>query len=163
MPLRVICTVLLVFSSLSCRGPRTLEPIEPPPRPPMAARPAAAGGSGPTGSPGTSSLSASDRVASPEARAALGELKGRSFLDQDGVLGGGEWTVAAFSVSPYPSETWKKGPHISLTQGGTSRDLPIEADGDAADLYRRVTGEPHPSLGREMSDVYKAAIEKTDG
>lgn len=153
MRMPVVCLLLFSFSALSCKGTATLESIEPPPPPPLTSASSGMPASGQPPPPETS-----HPVASPEARAVLGELKGRSFTDREGVFGGGEWTVGSFSVTHYPGETWRKGPHVSLTHGATSRHLPMESDGDVADLYRRVTGEPHPTLDAEMSEAYKAAI-----
>ena len=35
-----------------------------------------------------------------------------------------------------------------------SIDVPVATDGDAADLYRRIEGRPHPQLTGEMSSRY---------
>ena len=36
--------------------------------------------------------------------------------------------------------------------------VPLGCDGDAADLYRRITGKQHPALKGEMSKDYKAFL-----
>jgi hypothetical protein len=97
-------------------------------------------------------------VAGSEAQAALSTLLNRRFEDRDGVLGGGTWTVGAFSVTPYDGDPPRKGPHIDLTRGERKLQLPMEADGDAADLYRRVNGSDHPHLSKATSDAYRLAL-----
>ena len=37
--------------------------------------------------------------------------------------------------------------------------IPVKTDGDVADLCRRITGEEHPMLRRELSGDYKAFLE----
>ena len=39
-----------------------------------------------------------------------------------------------------------------------NRRIPLRMDGDAADLYRRITGKKHPTLKGEMSAEYKAFL-----
>lgn len=88
----------------------------------------------------------------------LGELSGKTFTDTEGTFGRGEWTVGRFSVTPYPGGVRAKGPNVALEQGLRVVHLPMEADGDAADLFRRVTGQPHPTLDRELSQAYRANL-----
>ena len=93
---------------------------------------------------------------SEAARRLLGELVGDTLLDDEHALGGGVWTVGGFAVLPNPASG--KGPVVILRQGGASRYLPVEADGDVADLYRRVRGRlPQGLEVEEPSAAYRAA------
>jgi hypothetical protein len=92
------------------------------------------------------------------AQGALHSLEGRKFQDVEGVLGGGTWTVSGFSVTPYPDGSGEVGPHLVLCQGEHRLVLPMQADGDAADVYRRVCGTPHPQLTTRTSSAYRAAL-----
>jgi hypothetical protein len=97
-------------------------------------------------------------IAGDVARDALRSISGRSLADHEGIFGGGEWLVGDLAVTPYPDDPSTKGPHVRLTQGERFVVLPMEADGDAADLYRRVTGTPHPHLNPRTSPDYRAAL-----
>ena len=91
------------------------------------------------------------------------DLLGKSFSDTENSLGGGEWTVGAFSVGSYPRKdgTKKYGSHVALEQGNTRLYLPMETDGDAADLYRRVVGsESEDFVGLSRSAAYEEALRK---
>lgn len=98
-------------------------------------------------------------LASAEAREVLQALAGREFEDREGVFGGGHWTVHAFCVGPYPGAAEGLGPYVDLAQGERRVYLPMEADGDAADLHRRVVGAPHPRLtATATSAAYRQAL-----
>jgi len=92
------------------------------------------------------------------ARGALHSISGRAFHDRDGVFGGGKWTVGQLAVTPLPNEPSKKGPYVRIVQDGRSIVLPMEADGDAADLYRRVVGTAHEHLTTSTSEPYRRAL-----
>ena len=85
---------------------------------------------------------------STEAKAALFEL-GQQPCFRDPDLGPGElviecdrWAVYLIREEPGPVE------------------IPLETDGDVADLFRRVTGKKHPTLKGEMSDGYRAFLKR---
>jgi len=91
---------------------------------------------------------------------ALAELVGKTFVDNTGAFGGGEWTVGAFGVVPNPVS--EKGPVVKLTQAGNERWLPIETDGDVADLTMRVTGKRSELVSGKTSVAYRNAMKLTD-
>ena len=97
-------------------------------------------------------------IAGTLARDTLHALENQRFQDHDGVFGGGEWTVGKLTVAPYPGDPTRKGPYVLVQQMERSIVLPMEADGDAADLYRRVRGSPHPQLPTPTSEPYRAAL-----
>ena len=87
------------------------------------------------------------------------DLKGWTYSDKDGVLGGGRWTVGGFAVIPNPRSPSWKGPVICLDQGDRSEYIPVETNADVADFYRRVTGKAHPILpASPLSDSYRRAM-----
>lgn len=94
----------------------------------------------------------------PGARAQfiLGELVGRTFVDRDNVFGGGEWTVDTFAVRENPTSL--NGPVILLRQGSSERFVPIECDGDASELWFRVTGERSNVVSGATSDAYRTTL-----
>jgi hypothetical protein len=93
-----------------------------------------------------------------DARDALAGIAGQTFRDVEGVFGGGNWKVGQLSVTPYPDDPSRKGPHVVLEQAERRIVLPMEADGDAADLYRRVVGTPNARLGTVTSEAYRKAL-----
>jgi len=96
----------------------------------------------------------------PSARgqAVLAELQGRVFEDRQGLIGGGRWTVGAFGVQENPATG--KGPVVLLTQGDRTFYLPVETQGDVADLYRLVTGTDSPLVSGETSADYRKALRR---
>lgn len=91
---------------------------------------------------------------------ALSELVGKTFEDHAGAFGGGAWTVGPFGVVPNPVS--EKGPVVKLTQGGNERWLPIETDGDVADLTMRVTGTRSELVSGKTSVAYRNAMKLND-
>lgn len=94
-------------------------------------------------------------VPSARGQAVLHELQGQILTDEAGVFGGGDWTIGPFGVIPNPVSG--KGPVVLLQQDGETQYLPVETQGDAADLYRRVTGRSSPLVPDpgKMSERYK--------
>jgi hypothetical protein len=84
---------------------------------------------------------------------ALSELAGKTLVDTTGAFGGGEWTVGPFGVVPNPLS--EKGPVVRLTRGADERWVPIETDGDVADLVLRVTGERSAFVDGKTSVAYR--------
>jgi hypothetical protein len=82
---------------------------------------------------------------SDAAQAAVAALAGKTFVDTTGTLSPGPWVVGGTVVA---------GPHglnLDLSQGSIRTNVPILCDGDAADMYRRVTGAIHPALAGPIS------------
>ena len=81
-----------------------------------------------------------------------------TFHDTDGVFGGGEWT---FNKVYTPRLLEVVGVGIRPADRGflATKWIPLETNGDAADLYRRITGKEHPTLKGELSADYKAFLE----
>jgi len=86
------------------------------------------------------------------------DLYERTFTDTAGTFGGGVWTVGGFAVAPYPTPAGKKGPYVTIRKGEEVRYLPMEADGDAIDLYRRVHGQPPADLSGPPSAAYQQTL-----
>ena len=97
------------------------------------------------------------------------ELRDMQFVDHDAVYGRGKWVVKGFAVIPNP--VTGKGPVAILEREPLDQQsdravaketvyLPMEIDGDAADLYRRVTGKEHKTLSKEMSSTYQKVLKK---
>lgn len=98
-------------------------------------------------------------VPSARGQAVLLELQGRTFSDETGALGGGEWSIGGFGVVPNP--VTGKGPVVTLRQGAEVVYLPVEFQGDVADLYRRVTGRESPLMAgedRKLGESYRRAL-----
>lgn len=89
-------------------------------------------------------------IVSQDGQAVARSLEGKSFKDDAGQ----EWTVGRFSVTPYEGT---KGPNVLVKRGSKDRHLPMEADGDAADLHYRVHGSAPTSLKGAPSEPYLAA------
>ena len=49
---------------------------------------------------------------------------------------------------------------VKVSTLAVSLSVPLAADGDAADLYRTITGKQHPTLKGKLSAEYKAFLEK---
>ena len=101
-------------------------------------------------------------------REALAQLEGRTYRDDSGLLGGGEWQVQPGGVTPYPPGPGRsravearscshKGPHARLVQRERAFSVPTETDGDVAMLWQLVRGEPHPMLRGETSAAARDA------
>jgi hypothetical protein len=98
-------------------------------------------------------------IAGAAAREALRTLSGLRFRDLDGVFGGGVWTVGELVIAPHPADPSRTGPILVLSQDDQRTVvLPIECDGDANDLYRRVRGAPYAGLSTTTSEAYRAAL-----
>ena len=72
--------------------------------------------------------------------------------------------VTPFDV--YPEPPWCMGMDVEppgyailFTTSTGSEWLVLSSDGDAADLYYRITGKQHPTLKGELSEDYKAFLE----
>jgi len=89
---------------------------------------------------------------STAAQAALHELYALEFDDTASRYGGGKLIVTGFAVSPDGT-----GPVVLLERDGITHYLPVETDGDVADLFLRVLGQPHETITGELSDAYRAA------
>ena len=94
-----------------------------------------------------------------EARRELQEILGGALRDAE-TLGAGAWKVGGFSVAPYPAPdgTTTKGPHVVLVRFGDQEVhyVPLDTDGDIADLIRRVTGNVPEGLATETSPAGRA-------
>lgn len=88
---------------------------------------------------------------SADGQGAANALSGRTVKDGAGV----EWTVGEFGVVPNP--VTGKGPVIFLKRGADTKWVPLETDGDVADLHKRVTGNDHPTLKKGTSENYRSA------
>jgi hypothetical protein len=88
---------------------------------------------------------------SSDAQTAVHELDGKTVKDASGK----EWTVGNFGVIPNP--VTGKGPVVDLTSGGVEQWLPLETDGDVADLWMKAKGAPHPKIGGPTSEAYRKA------
>ncbi|MFH0944978.1 MAG: hypothetical protein V2A76_07250 [Planctomycetota bacterium] len=95
-------------------------------------------------------------VPSARGQAVLQELEGQVLTDGTGAFGGGDWTIGPFGVIPNPVSG--KGPVVLLEQDGETRYLPVETQGDVADLYRRVTGRTSPLVKGGTSERYLKAF-----
>ena len=93
-------------------------------------------------------------IASTDARDLLAQLQGEVLDDAAGELGGGAFTVGAFGVVPNPATG--KGPVVQLEGPGGVVWLPMQTDGDVADLWRRVRGAVPDGLTGPTSDAYRA-------
>ena len=91
-----------------------------------------------------------------EAQSALKALRGRTVKDS----AGREWTINWFAVVPNDASKKGKGPVVELEREGVKRHLPVESDGDAADFYKRVTGEEHPTVKGSPESEYLDGWEK---
>jgi hypothetical protein len=94
-------------------------------------------------------------VVSPYAQQVLAKLAGKSFADTSGALGGGRWVVGGFAVVPNRVSAGGMGPVVMIRQGQKRHYLPMEYDGDAADLYERVRGQRHALLDGKQSENYQ--------
>lgn len=95
---------------------------------------------------------------SERAQTAIGTLIGATLQDEDKALGGGAWTIVAFGVVLNPVSEGGQGPVVLLERDGERRHLPMEADGDAADLYRRVRGSAPEGVSGETSAAYRRVL-----
>lgn len=109
----------------------------------------------------TAPVGYSGPIASVEARNLLGELRGLTFDDAAGELGGGTFTVGPFGVIPNPRTG--KGPVVQLEGPRGEVWLPMEADGDVADLWTRVHGSAPDGVAGSTSDAYRSVWVPSDG
>jgi hypothetical protein len=98
-------------------------------------------------------------IATVAARTALGELRGLTFEDTTGALGGGTWTITGHAVIPNPRTG--KGPVALIESGARTDHLPMESDGDVADLITRVRGAA-PEWEASAPSVAYLAVWATD-
>jgi len=108
-------------------------------------------------------------IASDQARALLRKIAGAVFVDTEGAYGGGEWQVEGLVV--IPNYLTGKGPILVLKRPGIKHSdpyqrndgtfvLPMESDGDVADIYTRVTGKSPKGLSGPVSISYREALIK---
>ena len=82
-----------------------------------------------------------------------------TFHDKDGVFGGGEWEPYKL-YTPGFLELVGVGIRPLADRGfPATKWIPLETNGDAADLYRRITGKEYPTWKGELSAGYKAFLE----
>jgi hypothetical protein len=89
--------------------------------------------------------------------ARLEELEDKEFTDRKSELGGGNWTVSIVRKTPHPVTGRKQGPVLVVSQGSEVRVIPIQSDGDVADIYARVVGKPPPGIGDAPTAPYLEA------
>ena len=116
--------------------------------------PFAIGCSGMTDS--VTSMAASQLGVDGAALSALQSLKGKSLVDSTGALGGGSWTIGDYGVADNPISG--NGPVLSLVQGQVTKLLPVETEGDVANLVQTVTGQSSGLAGGELSTNYQTAL-----
>lgn len=96
---------------------------------------------------------------SQEAQEALNGLRGAAYEDSTG-----SYVVqSGFAVIQNPATG--HGPVVSLApnlDGAPERWIPVLTDGDAADFYLRVRGEPHPRFAGQTSAIYRNALGLSD-
>lgn len=85
---------------------------------------------------------------------ALGDLRGKTFKDN----AGNDWTIGDFAVIPNDASPKGKGPVVQVKRGAVTKSLPVESNADAADLHKRATGKPHPTLSGTPGKVYLDAL-----
>ncbi len=89
---------------------------------------------------------------SREAEQALRALVGHWFRDPFPRRG------ETVFLDRYPPPDRRRPPLIWESGAKYLVQVPLRTDGDAADLYRRITGKEHPTLKGEMSADYKAFL-----
>ncbi len=89
-------------------------------------------------------------------QAAMKVLAGKTLKDASGNL----WTINWFAVIPNDGSPKGVGPAVEIEHAGTKKHIPVESDGDAADLHKRVTGSAHPSLSGAPGRAYLDALSK---
>jgi hypothetical protein len=89
-----------------------------------------------------------------DGQAALRPLNGKSIKD----AAGNEWTIGPFAVIPNDASPKGKGPVVQLKRGAVEKWLPVESNADVADLHKRATGTPHPTLSGTPGKVYLDAL-----
>ena len=116
--------------------------------------PSSSRGPQPPGFSGTMpSLTAQQRIST---------MKGRAVTGVDGK----EWKLTALVFMPIPhSFSGKrggksKGPHAIFSNGKERYVLPLEADGDLAELAHQLKGVPHPTMRGLLSKAYLEVMEK---
>ena len=147
---QVFAALIAPLLLAACAEQPTLPNLEPPPPPAASARKR------------IRPEVAATRI-SPGAERLAHDLLGKTFTDEDGSFGGGEWTVGVFADDTYPTTAGKsrRGANLIIEQDDKRKHLPMEADGDAGDLYRRAVGaEARGFGGLPGSAAYKAALTK---
>ena len=91
-----------------------------------------------------------------DGQTALRPLQGKSIKD----TAGNDWVIGQFAVIPNDASPKGKGPVVQLKRGTVERLLPVESNADVADLHKRATGSPHPTLSGSPGKVYLDAISK---
>ena len=99
-------------------------------------------------------------VPSPAAQQLLRELRGETWTDAISAFGGGVWEIGPFSVKANDASPGGKGPVLRLDQGDDSVYVPLETDGDVADLFYKVMRKVAPNLEGDMSETYRALWKK---
>ncbi len=94
-------------------------------------------------------------VTPPDRYAVLSLLEGVEFEDRSGELGQGPRRITYL----WPGRT---GTEYVLVHFSFQNPVvfAVSSDGDVADLYRRVRGKEHPTLKGELSEGYKAFLER---
>ncbi len=92
----------------------------------------------------------------PAAQRLLKDLRERSVTDPALAPPPGSWKVDSFAVVPNP--VTGKGPVVRLRSGGEERWIPVLTDGDAADLWQRVTGQAPAIDSSRLSPEYERAV-----
>lgn len=67
------------------------------------------------------------------------------------------WEIAIIRKTPHPVTGGKLGPVLVMSQGTDVRVIPIQSDGDVADLYKRVTGAASPGINESPTAPYLEA------
>lgn len=89
-------------------------------------------------------------------QSAMKALAGKTLRDASG----NDWTVNWFAVVPNSGSPGGLGPAVELERAGVKKHIPVESDGDAADLHRRVTGSAHATLTGSPGKAYSDAISR---
>lgn len=79
-------------------------------------------------------------------------LCGQELVEHGGRWGDGLWIVAHFVVLPHDGV--KRG-WVMVEKGRLVHYIPVETDGDVADLWRRVRGAAPEHLRGEQSEAYR--------
>ncbi len=83
---------------------------------------------------------------------AADSLRGHELVEHSGRWGDGPWMVEHFVVLPH--EGVKRG-WLIVQKQQVEHYIPVETDGDVADLWRRVRGAAPDHLRGEQSEAYR--------
>jgi hypothetical protein len=90
----------------------------------------------------------------------LEELEDKKLMDTKSELGGGAWEISIIRKTPHPVTGGKLGPVLVMSQGTDVRVIPIQSDGDVADLYKRATGTAPPEINEPATAPYLEAWQR---